>query len=207
MIRDGSVPVISAVDGLWAVAVASGLLQAGKDGRPVDLTKLAERLEPMTITSRPSRSGPSLLGGSIDVPVNPCRHGDQRSVQPWVGEPGTVGSVALVGAGKMGLPLAAQFAGHGWQVTAVDVNPAVVEAINAGRSHVGEEPGLTEAVAEAHAVRSAPRDDGRNRGGALGRRRRDHRSGHAQRPPAAGLPVHGRGGRRRSGPGSTPARW
>ena len=106
----------------------------------------------MTITTRPSHSGPSLLGGSIDVPVNPCKHGTQRSVQPWVGEPETVGSVALVGAGKMGLPLAAQFAGHGWQVTAVDVNPAVVEAINAGRSHVGEEPGLTEAVAAAHAA-------------------------------------------------------
>jgi nucleotide sugar dehydrogenase len=106
----------------------------------------------MTITTRPSRSGPSLLGGSIDVPVNPCRHGDWRSVQPWVGEPDTVGSVALVGAGKMGLPLAAQFAGHGWHVTAVDVNPAVVEAVNAGRSHVGEEPGLTDAVAVAHAA-------------------------------------------------------
>jgi nucleotide sugar dehydrogenase len=51
----------------------------------------------------------------------------------------------------MGLPLAAQFAGHGWQVTAVDVNQAVVDAINEGRSHVGEEPGLVDAVAEAHA--------------------------------------------------------
>jgi len=105
----------------------------------------------MTITTRPSRSGPSLLGGSIDVPVNPCQHGTQRSVQPWVGEPGTVGSVALVGAGKMGLPLAAQFASHGWQVTAVDVNKTVVDAINEGRSHVAEEPGLVEAVAAAHA--------------------------------------------------------
>jgi len=44
VIRDGSAPIISAVDGLWAVAMASGLLQAGKDGRPVDLTMLAERL-------------------------------------------------------------------------------------------------------------------------------------------------------------------
>ena len=106
----------------------------------------------MTITTRPTRTGPSLLGGSIDAAVNACQHGTQRSVQPWIGEPGTVGSVALVGAGKMGLPLAAQFASHGWQVTAVDVNPAVVDAINAGRSHVGEEPGLVEAVAEAHAA-------------------------------------------------------
>jgi nucleotide sugar dehydrogenase len=105
----------------------------------------------MTITSRPTRSGPSLLGGSIDVPVNPCQHEAPRSVDPWTGERGTVGAVALVGAGKMGLPLAAQFAGHGWQVTAVDVNPAVVDAINEGRSHVAEEPGLVEAVAEAHA--------------------------------------------------------
>jgi nucleotide sugar dehydrogenase len=105
----------------------------------------------MTITRRPSRCGPSLLGGSIEVPVNPCAHPTPRSVRPWTGEPGTVGAVGLVGAGKMGLPLAAQFASHGWQVTAVDVNEAVVAAINEGRSHVGEEPGLVEAVAAAHA--------------------------------------------------------
>jgi nucleotide sugar dehydrogenase len=106
----------------------------------------------MTITTRPTHTGPSLLGGSIDVPVNPCLHEAPRPVSPWTGEPGTVGSVALVGAGKMGLPLAAQFAGHGWQVVAVDVNEAVVAAINEGRSHVGEEPGLVEAVAAAHAA-------------------------------------------------------
>lgn len=104
----------------------------------------------MTITTRPSHGGPSLLGGSIEVPANPCEHGTARPVTPWIGEPGTVGTVALVGAGKMGLPLAAQFAGHGWQVTAVDVNQAVVDAINEGQSHVGEEPGLVEAVAAAH---------------------------------------------------------
>ena len=52
----------------------------------------------------------------------------------------------------MGLPLAVQFAGHGWDVTAVDVQPAVVDSINAGRNHVTEEPGLTEGVAAAHAA-------------------------------------------------------
>jgi nucleotide sugar dehydrogenase len=55
-----------------------------------------------------------------------------------------------VGAGKMGLPLAVQFARHGWHVTAVDVKADVVEAINAGQSHVFEEPGLAEGVAEVH---------------------------------------------------------
>jgi nucleotide sugar dehydrogenase len=73
-------------------------------------------------------------------------------VTPWVGEPGTAGTVAVVGAGKMGLPLAAQFASHGWSVIAVDIDPAVVEGVNAGRSHVGDEPGLATLVADAHAA-------------------------------------------------------
>ena len=106
----------------------------------------------MSIVSRPG-GGASLLGGSIVLPVNECRHAlPPRRVSAWVGEPGTVGTVAVVGAGKMGLPLAAQFAGHGWDVIAVDVQEAVVEAINVGRSHIGEEPGIAELVASAHAA-------------------------------------------------------
>jgi len=103
----------------------------------------------MIISSRPTRSA-SAVGGSISLPESPCLHGPARPVHPWTGEQGTAGTVAVVGAGKMGLPLAAQFASHGWQVVAVDVNPAVVEAINAGRAHVAEEPGLAERVAAAH---------------------------------------------------------
>ena len=107
----------------------------------------------MAIVTRPT-GGPSLLGGSISLPVNPCRHdlAAARAVSPWTAEPGTVGTVAVVGAGKMGLPLAAQFAGHGWRVVAVDVQPDVVAAINEGRSHIGEEPGVAELVANAHAA-------------------------------------------------------
>ncbi|WP_376794700.1 nucleotide sugar dehydrogenase [Thermogemmatispora sp.] len=56
-------------------------------------------------------------------------------------------TVAVVGLGKIGLPLAVQYARHGWQVIGCDVNPDVVEQINAGRSHVHEESGLEEAVA------------------------------------------------------------
>ena len=69
---------------------------------------------------------------------------------PWIGEPETAGVVAVVGAGKMGLPLAAQFADHGWHVIAVDVQQGIVDGINAGRSHVEEEPGLAELVRTAH---------------------------------------------------------
>jgi nucleotide sugar dehydrogenase len=105
----------------------------------------------MSIVSRPSRVV-SLLGGSIEAPANPCRHGIARSVGPWTGEPGTAGRCVVVGAGKMGLPLAVQFARHGWNVTAVDTNAEVVAAIEAGRSHVAEEPGLAEGVAEVHAA-------------------------------------------------------
>lgn len=106
----------------------------------------------MTISERPSSAVPSLLGGSIELPTRACHHGRQAFVTPWQGEAGTVGRVAIVGAGKMGLPLAVQFAGHGWDVTAVDVQPSVVDSINAGLNHVLEEPGLTEGVAEAHAA-------------------------------------------------------
>ena len=103
----------------------------------------------MTITDRPSSTA-NLAGGSIISEPNPCRHPFARPVRPWRGEPGTSGIVAVVGAGKMGLPLAAQFASHGWDVIAVDIDEAVVAAINEGRSHVDEEPGLAELVATAH---------------------------------------------------------
>ncbi|MBF8289622.1 MAG: putative dehydrogenase [Chloroflexi bacterium] len=106
----------------------------------------------MSIVDRPT-SGSSLLGGSIVMPANSCAHAlPPRLVSPWAGEPGTAGTVAVVGAGKMGLPLAAQFAGHGWTVIAVDVQEAVVAAINEGRSHMGEEPGVADLVASAHAA-------------------------------------------------------
>jgi nucleotide sugar dehydrogenase len=105
----------------------------------------------MTIVSRPSVAA-SLLGGAIATPRNACRHGPVVPVRPWTGEPGTAGTVAVVGAGKMGLPLCAQFAEHGWRVIAVDVQPAVVTAINAGRSPVAEEPDLAEIVARVHAA-------------------------------------------------------
>ena len=93
-----------------------------------------------------------MLGGSIELAAHPCLHAEARSVARWNGEPGTAGRVAVVGAGKMGLPLAAQFASHGWDVTAVDVQETVVAAINEGRSHVAEEPGLADAVQSAHAA-------------------------------------------------------
>jgi nucleotide sugar dehydrogenase len=57
--------------------------------------------------------------------------------------------IAVVGLGKIGLPLAAQFAGHGKQVIGCDINPAVVAAVNAGACPIVEEPGLEERVAEA----------------------------------------------------------
>ena len=105
----------------------------------------------MTITNRPTNST-SMLGGAITLPERSCLHGDVRRVKPWIGEPGTAGTVAVVGAGKMGLPLAAQFASHGWDVIAVDIDETVVASINDGRSHISGEPGLAELLAEAHAA-------------------------------------------------------
>src|SRR5437588_784976 len=56
-------------------------------------------------------------------------------------------TVAVVGMGKIGLPLAVQYARHGRRVIGCDINPQVVKKINAGQSHVQEEPELTSEVA------------------------------------------------------------
>jgi nucleotide sugar dehydrogenase len=58
-------------------------------------------------------------------------------------------TVAVVGLGKIGLPLAAQYATKGTAVIGCDVLADVVETINGGHSHIHEEAGLEEAVAAA----------------------------------------------------------
>lgn len=44
----------------------------------------------------------------------------------------------VVGLGYVGLPLAARAAGQGIRVIGFDVNPAVAEGVNAGRSHISD---------------------------------------------------------------------
>ena len=61
-------------------------------------------------------------------------------------------TVAVVGLGKIGLPLAAQFASKGLRVIGCDVLPDVVESINAGRAHIHEEAGLEDAVRDSVAA-------------------------------------------------------
>jgi UDP-N-acetyl-D-glucosamine dehydrogenase len=55
----------------------------------------------------------------------------------------------VVALGKAGLPLAAQLTVAGHEVVGCDVDPGVVEAVNAGRSPFPGEPGLEEALREA----------------------------------------------------------
>ena len=55
--------------------------------------------------------------------------------------------VAVVGMGKIGLPLAVQYAQHGRQVIGCDIDATVVEKINTGQSPVQEEPELATGVA------------------------------------------------------------
>lgn len=56
------------------------------------------------------------------------------------------GVVAVVGLGKIGLPLAVQYASCGWRVLGCDVNPSVVDEINQGRTHIREESELESLV-------------------------------------------------------------
>ncbi len=55
--------------------------------------------------------------------------------------------VSVIGAGKMGLPVACQFARNGARVFTCDTNPAVVDEINAGVSPI-DEPGIPELMAD-----------------------------------------------------------
>lgn len=60
--------------------------------------------------------------------------------------------VAVVGLGKIGLPLAAQMAAKGHTVIGCDIREEVVASVNAGHSYIEEEPGLAEAVSAAVAA-------------------------------------------------------
>lgn len=55
--------------------------------------------------------------------------------------------IAVIALGKIGLPLAVQFASKGHQVVGVDVNPDVVDLINAGREPFPGEAQLQEKLA------------------------------------------------------------
>ncbi|MCG2622719.1 nucleotide sugar dehydrogenase [Arthrobacter sp. I2-34] len=56
--------------------------------------------------------------------------------------------IAVIALGKIGLPLAVQFASQGHEVTGVDVNPAVVEQVNAGIEPFPGEAGLQQKLDE-----------------------------------------------------------
>ncbi len=56
--------------------------------------------------------------------------------------------ICVIALGKIGLPLAVQFASKGHEVVGVDVNTAVVEAVNAGTEPFPGEAGLAARLAE-----------------------------------------------------------
>ena len=56
--------------------------------------------------------------------------------------------VAVIGLGKIGLPLAVQFARQGFRVHGVDTNPTVVDEVNAGRPPFPGEADLDEFLTE-----------------------------------------------------------
>jgi nucleotide sugar dehydrogenase len=57
-------------------------------------------------------------------------------------------NIAVIGLGHIGLPLAAQYSSKGHRVYGCDINPAVVQMVNAGQAY-DDEPGLQRLVASA----------------------------------------------------------
>jgi UDP-N-acetyl-D-glucosamine dehydrogenase len=74
--------------------------------------------------------------------------------------------VCVIGLGYVGLPLAAEFAEAGYHVIGVDLDPAKVEAIDAGRSYIPDVPssrigplvqvGKLSATVDYHSIDPAP---------------------------------------------------
>jgi nucleotide sugar dehydrogenase len=60
----------------------------------------------------------------------------------------TPAAVAVIGLGKIGLPLAVQYALQGYRVIGCDIDPYVVNSVNQGKSDVGHEPGLARGLAD-----------------------------------------------------------
>ena len=114
VVRDGGRPVVDAEDGRWAVVLADALLEPPRE-RPRRVELDAGRRADDDHRPRPSTAPTPARRLDRRCRPTPCRHEPARPVSPWIGEPGTAGTVAVVGAGKMGLPLAAQFASHGWR--------------------------------------------------------------------------------------------
>lgn len=61
----------------------------------------------------------------------------------------TQAKIAVVGLGKIGLPLVVQYTQHGFEVIGCDINPDIIETLNAGQSPLQEEPGIVSGIAEA----------------------------------------------------------
>ena len=98
----------------------------------------------------------------------------------------------------MGLPLAAQFASHGWNVIAVDVNDR--RRRRDQRRPVARRRASPGSPELRRATSTQPDGCARRLDGAAaaarGGRRRPDRAGHARRRQPARLPLHGRRGRR-----------
>lgn len=56
--------------------------------------------------------------------------------------------ICVIGLGYIGLPTACLFAQAGFQVLGVDINPEIVEGVNAGHSHLALEPDLSKILAD-----------------------------------------------------------
>jgi nucleotide sugar dehydrogenase len=92
--------------------------------------------------------------GRGSAPARECLHEPARFVQPWVGEAGSAGTVAVIGVGRTGLPLVAQFSAHGWRVIAADVRESLIASLSRDDGVVTNEPGVAQEIARA-------RDEGR----------------------------------------------
>ena len=202
-IRTGERPYVDGEDGAWAVRIATSLLEAGVERpprqprrrrgaphepdrhAPVRRRLDARRLDHRAVQPVHARAGPRRP--PVDRRGGDRRHrGGRRRRQDGPAARRAVRHARLV----------RHRGGRQPRGRRGDQRRPLARRRGAGPGRAGQ-PGPCRGPAARH-----PRCGG---GGARGRRGRAHRPRDARRRAAAGLPVHGRGRRRRSRPASTPA--
>ena len=184
-------------DGLWAVAIATGLLRGRRRGAARSTWPTSPRRIAAPHDDRhaaPSRRRQPARRLDRRCPPNPCRHarGRGRSA-PWTGEAGTAGTVAVVGRRQDG-PAArrpVRRATAGTSSRSTSTRPSSRRSTRAARTSARSRASPSSSPRPTRAGRLRATTDG-GRGRARRRRRRPDRAGHARRRAAARLPLHGR---------------
>ena len=131
----GGRPIVDVEDGLWAVVIANALLEAA--ARAADRRAgLSPRSEPADDDTAALLGRPSCSAARSSFRRTPAGTAPTRRVTPWPGEPGTAGRSPSSAPARWACRWPRSSPSTAGTSSRSTSHPAVVAAINEGRSHV-----------------------------------------------------------------------